>query len=193
MNAISPLQFGIFLFGTYILLSFILALKGMKKTKSLKSFALGQSDMSPFLVGITLAASIASTATFVINPGFVYSHGISALLHFSVAGLLGMVLALWLFSKKFRHLGLKNNAITLPHWIGAIYKDRKMRLFFSLLNLALSLTFIVLILKGSALVLKFSFGLSYFSALSIIVATVFSYILMGGTYATHIPTPFKVF
>ena len=69
-------------FGAYLVITTGLALRGMRKTKSLAGFALGNGDMGPLLVGITLAASVASTATFVINPGFVWKDGLSALLHF---------------------------------------------------------------------------------------------------------------
>ncbi len=49
-------------FGLYLAVTTWLAWRGMKKTTSLSGFALGNGDMGPLLVGITLAASIASTA-----------------------------------------------------------------------------------------------------------------------------------
>ena len=58
----------------FVLLTFGLSYIGMKKTKDMKGYAIGNKDMNPYLIGITMAASIASTATFVINPGFVYVH-----------------------------------------------------------------------------------------------------------------------
>ena len=56
------------LFVAYAVVTAVLALRGMRKTTTLKSFAIGDQDMGPVLVGVTLASSIASTATFVINP-----------------------------------------------------------------------------------------------------------------------------
>ena len=58
--------------GAYVILVYGLSWVGMRRTKDISGFAIGNKDMSPYLIGITLAASIASTATFVINPGFVY-------------------------------------------------------------------------------------------------------------------------
>ncbi|MGE0785953.1 MAG: hypothetical protein AB7S26_09715 [Sandaracinaceae bacterium] len=170
-------------FGTYVVLTSGLALYGMRKTKDFSSFALGDRDMGPSLVGITLAAAIASTATFVINPGFVYAHGVSALMHLGVAANLGAITALVLFSRGFRRLGEKTRALTLPHWIGARYGHRGMRTFFALANLLLAISFVVLIVKGSALVMQHTLGLSYWVSVLTIVGFVFSYILMGGTYA----------
>jgi len=174
-------------FGAYVLLTTALALRGMKKTKSFSGFALGNRDLGPVMVGITLAAAIASTATFVINPGFVYAHGVSALMHLGLAASAGVITALVLLSKGFRRLGERSAALTLPHWIGARYRHAGMRTYFALLNLVLAVTFVVLIVKGSALVMEHTLGLGYVASVLVIVGFVFSYILLGGTYA-HVYT-----
>ena len=170
-------------FGLYLVVTIGLALRGMKKTTGMASFALGNGDMGPLLVGVTLAAAIASTATFVINPGFVWKDGLSALMHFGVAGTLGVITGLVVLSRGFRRLGEEHRALTLPHWIGARYGSKGMRTYFALLNLALAVAFVVLIVKGSALVMQATLDLSYAVSVTVVVGFVFSYILMGGTYA----------
>jgi SSS family solute:Na+ symporter/sodium/pantothenate symporter len=170
-------------FGTYLVLTTLLALRGMQKTKSFAGFALGNRDMGPVLVGITLAAAIASSATFVINPGFVYAFGLSALLHYGVASALGVTVGLVVLSRGFRRLGNESGALTLPHWIGARYGHSGMRTYFAILNLVLAVSFVVLLIKGSAIVMEHTLGTSYLTGVVITVAFVFSYIMMGGTYA----------
>ncbi len=170
-------------FGVYLAVTTGLALRGMKKTTGMASFALGNGDMGPLLVGVTLAAAVASTATFVINPGFVWKDGLSALLHFGVAGTLGVITGLVILSRGFRRLGEEHRALTLPHWIGARYQSKGMRTYFAMLNLALAIAFVVLIVKGSALVMQATLDLSYPVSVTVVVGFVFSYILMGGTYA----------
>ncbi len=170
-------------FGAYALVTAGLALRGMKKTTTLSGFALGNGDLGPVVTGITLAAAIASTATFVINPGFVYAHGLSALMHLGVASFSGVLFGLLVLSKGFRKQGMADGALTLPHWIGARYGHRPMRTYFAVLNLIAAVTFVVLIVKGSALVMQHTLHIGYIGSLVIIVGFVFSYILMGGTYA----------
>ena len=102
---------------------------GMKKQNASKGFSVGNRDMSPVLVGITMAASIASTATFVINPGFVYTHGLSAYLHYGVAALFGVITAFVLLTKGFRQIGETTGSITIPDWIFNRYKSRSFSLF----------------------------------------------------------------
>ncbi len=175
-----PLVWGLFL--VYLVGTSWLAWRGHKKTDDMTSFSIGRGDMSPFVVGITLAASIASTATFVINPGFVYVHGMSALMHLGVAAGLGIVLGLVVMSVGFRRIGEKTAAITLPQWIGQRYGSRAMAVFFAAINL-LSLTFVVLIVGGISIVMQQVMGLTNLEALTITIVFVFSYIFIGGTYA----------
>jgi sodium/pantothenate symporter len=175
-----PLVWGLFL--AYMVVTFVLAWIGHKKTNGLASFAIGNGDMHPVVVGITLAASIASTATFVINPGFVYVHGISALMHLGVAAGLGVILGLVVLSPGFRRVGAQTSALTLPQWVGSRFGSPAMSLYFSAITL-LSFTFVVLIVGGLALVMQATLGMSTTAAAALVIAFVFSYIFVGGAYA----------
>jgi sodium/pantothenate symporter len=159
-----------------------LSIIGMRKTSDLKSFALGKGDMSPALVGITMAASIASTATFVINPGFVYTHGLSAWAHFGLSATAGIVTALLVLTRGFHKIGHEVKAVTLPGWIRLRYGSRALGGAFAALSL-LYISFIVLILAGSAFILSQLFELGYHTSLVVLLLFVFGYVLMGGTYA----------
>lgn len=168
--------------GSYVLLVYWLSWIGMRKTRDVVGFAIGNKDMSPYLIGITLAASIASTATFVINPGFVYVHGFSAYLHYGVAGSLGILAAFVILSRGFLRLGEENQAVTIPDWIYHRYHNRGFSLFFAFINL-LSVSFVVLILVGCSMLMTGLFPIEQKPALLLVLLFVFSYVLMGGTYA----------
>jgi SSS family solute:Na+ symporter/sodium/pantothenate symporter len=170
------------LIGGYALLVYWLSWVGMRKTSSAEGFAIGNKDMSPVLVGITLAASISSTATFVINPGFVYVHGVSAYVHFGIAGSLGIMAAFIVLTRGFLRVGEAQGSLTIPQWIYQRYQSRSLGLFFALINL-LSITFVVLILVGCSLLVSGLFPVEQKTALVLVVLFVFSYVLMGGTYA----------
>ncbi|CAA0082733.1 Sodium/pantothenate symporter [Zhongshania aliphaticivorans] len=168
--------------GTYVVLVYGLSWIGMRRTKDMGGFAIGNKDMSPYLIGITLAASIASTATFVINPGFVYAHGLSAYVHYGVAGSAGILTAFLVLSRGFLRLGEENKSLTIPQWIYHRYHHRGFSLFFAFINL-LSISFVVLILVGCSLLMTGIFPIEQKTALVGILLFVFSYVLMGGTYA----------
>ena len=176
----------------FIGITFYLSWIGMKKTKDLKGFSIGNRDMNPILIGITMAASIASTATFVINPGFVFVHGLSAYVHYGVAATLGIVTAFLILTKGFRRVGEVKGSLTIPDWIFHRYGSRGLATFFAMINL-LSITFVVLILVGCSLLITSLFGIDQKLALTLALLFVFSYVLMGGTYAHAYTNTFQGF
>lgn len=178
----SPDLFKYLLSIAYVALVFWLSWIGMRRTRDIRGFSIGNKDMNPYLIGITLAASIASTATFVINPGFVYSHGLSAYIHYGLAGSLGILTAFLVLTRGFLRLGESSRALTIPQWILHRYNHRGLSLFFACINL-LSITFVVLILVGCSLLLTGLFPVEQKTALVLVLLFVFAYVLMGGTYA----------
>lgn len=178
----SPELFKYLVTGSYIALVFYLSWVGMRRTRDIRGFSIGNKDMNPYVIGITLAASISSTATFVINPGFVYTHGVSAYLHYAIAAPLGILTAFLVLTRGFLRLGESSKAMTIPQWIYSRYSHRGLSLFFALINL-LSITFVVLILVGCSLLVTGLFPVDQKTALVLVLLFVFSYVLMGGTYA----------
>jgi sodium/pantothenate symporter len=170
------------LFGIYLLGTAYLGWLGHKKTSDFGSFAIGKGDLSPLVVGVTLAASTASAATFIINPGFVYVDGLSAWMHLALSVYLGFMLMLILLSFKFRSMGEKAGALTIPDWIGKRYGSSNFSLYFSILNL-LTFAFIVLLVGGISIVMQKLLGVSNPVALIITLVFVTGYVFFGGTYA----------
>ena len=175
-----PLVWGLFFL--YIAATTWLAWLGSRRTRGIRSFAIGDGDMSAVVVGLTLAASLASTATFVINPGFVYVHGVSALIHLGGAVGLGIAVGLLALGVGFRRIGARSQALTVPQWIGQRYGSRALTVFFAAVSL-LSLSFVVLIIGGISIVMQQTLGLSNLESLALTVTFVFGYVFLGGTYA----------
>lgn len=174
------------LFIIYLIATAWIGIIAQKKTSGFNSFALGNKDVHPVFVGITLAASVASASTFIINPGFIYVDGFSAWFHM-VAGIgLGFLAMLYFLSFQFRRIGSENKALTIPDWIGKRYNSKPFALFFSILNL-LSFAFVVLLVGGISIVMQSLLGLSNNQALIITLTFVTAYVFIGGTYA-HIFT-----
>lgn len=174
------------LFLLYLLGTSYLGWLGLKKTDGFSSFAIGKGDLSPLQVGVTLAAATASAATFIVNPGFVYVDGLSAFMHLGISVYAGFVLMLLLLSFRFRELGAKFHALTIPDWIGKRYDSQNFSLYFAFINL-LSFAFIVLLVGGISIVMQQLLGVSNLIALVITLVFVTSYVLIGGTYA-HVYT-----
>ena len=176
-------------FIAYVAVTLWLAWLGQRKTTTLESYAVGNRDMHPVVVGMALAASMTSTATFIINPGIVYAYGLSAVLGYGLSAGLGLTLGIVLLSKGFRRHGVAFRALTVPEWIGRRFGDRRLTVLYALVNLLL-LAMVVLICYAMAALMVATLRLGEFmpayafeAALAFTVLFVFAYIFFGGTYA----------
>lgn len=174
------------LFLVYLIGTALLGYRGYRQTSGFSSFAVGDRAMNPFVVGITLAASVSSASTFIINPGFVYVDGFGAFFHLAIGVGIGFLAMLTVLSFQFRRIGAETGALTIPDWIGKRYESRGYALFFSVLNL-LSFAFVVLLVGGISIVMQSLLGVSNVVALTITLVFVTGYVFIGGTYA-HVLT-----
>ncbi|MCJ7590296.1 MAG: hypothetical protein MUO51_02975, partial [Woeseiaceae bacterium] len=83
---------------------------GYRKTTGFGTFAVGDRNMNPFVVGIILAASVSSASTFIITPGFIYVDGFSAYFHFVIAVAISFITMLAILSFRFRRIGAEFGA-----------------------------------------------------------------------------------
>jgi SSS family solute:Na+ symporter/sodium/pantothenate symporter len=150
-----------------------------RRATSMQAYAVGNRDVSPVLVGLSLAANMTSVATFVINPGLMYAFGWAGVVGYGIAAPLGIFLGLAVTSTRFRRIGDRFTALTVPQWLGERYGDRRVTVFFALVAL-LQVTFLVLIVAGLSLVLMSVLKLPMWAALAIVIGFTFSYILLGG-------------
>lgn len=154
--------------------------------RSFASYSIGSRAVSPLWIGASVAAAATSSATFVINPGLVYLYGWSGFVAIFAASSLGFFVGLAFFSKSFRRIGDRVEALTVPQWIGDRFASDRLKVFFALLSL-LQVAYLVLIAVGIAVVLTKTLGLSSLAALTLIVGVTSAYILLGGA-STHVMT-----
>ncbi len=166
----------------YVVVTLVLAWRGWRRTGSVSSFATGGGTLSPWVVGLSLAAQLTSVATFVVNPGLVFAYGLAGLLGFGVAAALGITVGLVLFSRAFRRVGQSNAALTVPQWIGARFDSKGLATGFGLLSLGL-VSYAVLIVVALAYVLSLLLGLPPWLPALALTAFVFGYVALGGANA----------
>lgn len=170
------------LFSLYLVFTSYLAYLGGKKVSGGSDFAIGDGKMNPLVAGVTLGACLASSATFVIFPGFVYLDGLAALIGFSLPLIAGLATGFLLFSPPFQRVGEEVQALTVPHWIGARYKSDGLRRLYAGLTL-LNVAYLVLVTVGCGYVMEAALGVPYQWSVIGIVVFVFGYTAFGGVYA----------
>ncbi|MFP4469576.1 MAG: sodium/pantothenate symporter [Bacteroidales bacterium] len=171
--------------GTWILIALYVGLilffviRGALKIKNISDYAIGNISFSPAAVGLSLAASMTSAATFVINPGFIANFGMGAFISYGIVFPLGAIISLIVLTKNFRKYGESVKALTLAQWIGKRYNSKTYALFMAFLSLLL-ITFIVLLIVAITNVLSKSLNIEEIFILLGIVIFVFGYMMFGG-------------
>jgi sodium/pantothenate symporter len=153
--------------------------RGASKTKNINDYAVGNIMFSPVAVGLSLAASMTSAATFIINPGFIAYYGLSAFLSYGIFLPVAAIFSLIILTKRFRSHGKSVKALTMAQWMGSRYNSKGYSLFFAFLSLLL-ITFIVLICVGLTKVLSKTLNVDELIILIGIVVFIFGYMMFGG-------------
>ncbi|MGE0077591.1 MAG: hypothetical protein AB7S48_07015 [Bacteroidales bacterium] len=171
--------------GTWILIAFyavailFFVIRGALKIKSMKDYAVGSVNFSPYFVGLSLAAAMTSAATFIINPGLIAIYGVSGVLSFGVFFPLATVVSLVVLTKSFRRYGQSVSAVSLASWIGNRFGNRVYSLFIAFLSVLL-ITFIVLILVALTKVFASALNTNEVLTLTAVIIFVFGYMMFGG-------------
>lgn len=167
------------LVASYATTILVLVVRGARRNRSVADYAVGNIAFSPVAVGLALAASTTSAATFIINPGLVAYFGLSAVFGLCLVLPVSMFASLIVLTKGFRQYGESVRALTLSQWVGKRFESRGLALFFAVLSLLL-VTFIVLILVGLTKVIAASLGLNETAVLAALVVFSFGYMMFGG-------------
>ena len=182
MNGIASNQMitaGWALMALYVAVILFFVVRGSRRNRSMADYALGNLAFSPVAVGLALAASMTSAATFIINPGFIALFGLSGVLSYGVVLPVAAVVSLVVLTKGFRRHGTSVKALSLAQWMGTRYHSSGFALFFAVLSLLL-ITFIVLIVVGLTKVLSTTLAVPEMGALIGLVIFVFGYMMFGG-------------
>lgn len=160
-------------------LTLFFVIRGAMRTKNMDDYALGSIAFSPVAIGLALAASMTSAATFIINPGIIAYFGLPAIISYAVVLPIAALVSLVLLTKGFRKHGNSAKALTMAQWMGSRFKSVAMERYFAFLSLLL-ITFIVLICVGLTQVIAKSLDANPIYVLMGIVVFVFGYMMFGG-------------
>ncbi len=163
----------------YMAVVLFFVVRGAARSRDMTDYAVGSIAFSPIAVGLALAASMTSAATFIINPGFIALYGVSGVISYAVILPISAMVSLVILTKGFRKHGSTVKALSMAQWMGTRYGSRGYALFFAILSLLL-VTFIVLIVVGLVKVLSKTLDISEISALIGVVVFIFGYMMFGG-------------
>ncbi len=163
----------------YSLVIIFFVIRGKRKTKNIEDFAIGSNGFPAWAVGLSLAASMTSAATFLINPGFIALYGFAGFISFGIVMPIAIFASLIFFTKAFQKHGSTVKALTMAQWIGKRYDSKGLTLFFAILSFLL-ITFIVLICVGLTQIISKSLNMEPVWVLLGLIIFVFGYMMYGG-------------
>ncbi|RLJ96818.1 sodium/pantothenate symporter [Tenacibaculum discolor] len=167
------------LLAVYAAVILYFVIRGARKNTNIKDYAVGNLGFPSWVVGLSLAASMTSAATFIINPGFIALYGISGVISFAIVLPIAAFISLIVFTKGFAKYGSTVKATTMAQWIGKRYDSKSYAFFFGIIALLL-ITFIVLINVGLTQVISKALNTDPFYVLMAITIFVFGYMMFGG-------------
>jgi len=170
---------GWFLVGGLIVVILAIVVRGARATRSVDDYAVGSLRFSPAAVGLSLAASMTSAATFIINPGFIALYGVAGVVSYALVLPVAAMASLVVLTKGFRRHGESVKALSLAQWMGTRWQSPLFARFFAVLSLLL-VTFVVLIVVGLTKVLSATLAVGELPVLLGIVVFVFGYMSFGG-------------
>ncbi|HLR79655.1 MAG TPA: sodium:pantothenate symporter [Bacillota bacterium] len=152
-----------------------------RKTKTMEDFAISGANLGPYVLGLSLAATLFSAATFMGYPGYSYAWGFSNLwlyLAIFVSAPLGFIT----IAKTVYKQNKLQNSLSLPDWLGDYYNSDFLRVGSGLIML-FNLFYIAAQFSAGAQIFQNMLGLNYLTGLVAIAAIVIAYVYVGGSYA----------
>jgi Na+/proline symporter len=154
---------------------------GSKQIKKLSDFSVAGETLGPIPVGLAFTATFFSAATFLGYVGYAYAWGQVALWIFlAIFG--GSTLGLILIAKGVRERNMEIKALSLPDWLGSIYKSDLMRALVSLI-IMIQVFYVGGQFSAGGTLLNGLIGIDYKVATVLIAAVTVAYVTLGGLFA----------
>jgi len=178
-------DFGYWLTGTlvvYIAVCIYLGYLGMKRTKTVKDFALAGQAASPLILGLALYATWHSISAYMGSPGLAYNFGWPSMWQ-PWAIILIQPILLILLAGRIRTYAKKLNVLSAIDLIGERFQSHLLRVVFALVTVVTMTMYCVSQYKGAGLIFSNVFGTEFWVGVVIAAAVVMFYMSTGGAWA----------
>lgn len=168
-------------FTLFMLIMVGVSIYAARKTKTMEDFAISGASLGPYVLGLSLAATLFSAATFMGYPGYSYAWGFSNLwlyLAIFISAPLGFIT----IAKTVHKQNDFQNSLSLPDWLGDYYNSDFLRVGSGLIML-FNLFYIAAQFSAGAQIFQNMLGVNYLTGLIAIAVIVVGYVYVGGSYA----------
>lgn len=167
-----------------------LTYRAYNKTESFEDMNIARGHWGPIVLGFSAAATMQSAATILGVPGLVYGAGGFPGLWLLVAKSTAFGFGMLVFAKVLQHLGHRFDSLSIPDWLGHMFKSDSVRVIGALLA-TFQIAWVIAQLAGASQVISGLTTISYETALLFSLVVTFGYVFIGGESATQLTDTFQ--
>jgi SSS family solute:Na+ symporter len=175
----------------YLAVVFYLGYRGWKGTREASDYMLAGRTMHPFVMAMSYAATFISTSAIIGFGGAAALFGFP-LLWLTFANIfVGVFIAMTVFGKRTRRLGVALDSHTFPELLGRRYNSRFVQGFAGLVIFAFIPVYAAAVLIGISRMLEVSMNINYTIALLLFTGIIAFYVIAGGLKAVMYTDAFQ--
>ncbi|MFH1915196.1 MAG: sodium:solute symporter family protein [Pseudomonadota bacterium] len=176
----------------YLIGIFYLGYKAWKVTRKPTDYMLAGRQMSPFVLAMSYGATFVSTSAIIGFGGVSGMFGMSMLWLTFLTIFVGVFIAMVVFGKRTRRMGLALNCQTFPELLGKRYRSKFIQQFSGVLIFLFMPIYAAAVLIGICRMLEVAFPMvSYGAWLLVVTALVAMYVVTGGLRAVMYTDAFQ--
>lgn len=167
----------------YLGIVFFLGYKGYKTTREASDYMLAGRKMNPFVMAMSYGATFVSTSAIIGFGGAAGLFGFSLLWLTFLTVFVGIFLAMTVFGKRTRRMGLALDSHTFPELLGRRYQSSFIQSFSGWVIFLFIPVYAAAVLIGISRMIEVSLNIPYIYALAGVTGILAVYVITGGLKA----------
>jgi len=175
------MSFKLFVIAAFALMTIIIGVLGLRKTRSFSDFFLGGGNVGPWMTAFTYGTAYFSAVLFIgfagkVGWGFGYS-GLWIALGNALVGVLGVW---WLLGYRVKTMSVEYGVHTMPEYFEKRYNSRFLKLFSSGCIFIFFVPYTAAVFMGLSYLFRSNFNIDYSLALIFMGLFTAIYLVLGG-------------
>ncbi len=175
------MSFKLFVIAAFALMTIIIGVLGLRKTRSFSDFFLGGGNVGPWMTAFTYGTAYFSAVLFIgfagkVGWGFGYS-GLWIALGNAFVGVLGVW---WLLGHRVKTMSVEYGVHTVPEYLEKRYNSRFLKLFSSGCIFIFFVPYTAAVFMGLSYLFRSNFNIDYSLALIFMGLFTAVYLVLGG-------------
>jgi Na+/proline symporter len=167
--------------GLYVVLMLALGVIGMRRTGDTDSYATARGSYLGAVLGLSYMAMVASGSTFMGIPGVAYESGFKGG-YYPMLYPLGIFIGVAIVARGVKLMGDRMQSLTVPDFLGDFYRSPVLRAGVAIVSLLL-IYYLMAQLAASGQMFEVILGIPYEWGITIAMAIILIYMVIGGTHS----------